>query len=159
MIIPIDNTYKNFKKGDIVIIIKPIYSHYFYVDVNHEFTIINKNNWNDYKLKDNSSDIIINTKSENFTIKIDIESSKYNYIKSKNEKTICDFIVKKCPNKFSDLYDRDYYDACKLIKNKGNNNECKVEMECLKYINKNKISSKILLTLRNLKINNIKNEL
>lgn len=154
MLIPFDNYHKNFKEGDIVVLLKDYSCNYFIFTTGHEFTMISKDKNNKYIMKDEISGIIVkNIEKEYITIKIDYKTARLLYTERTERYKFFDFIRSSCHHKETSYEDRDSYDSCKLMKSRYNN-ACKLSFECINHISKEKINKNdfILVYLRKHKI-------
>jgi hypothetical protein len=158
MFVPINVDKDKYKEGDIVLNRQDINIIYGVFTIGHEFTVIGKDGYG-YILKDNELGIIVKKiNSSKITLKVDHKEAKIIRDNRMDRIKFKIFILDNCPNKEQRIDDRDYYDACKLNRNKNILSSCVCELECIKYISNDKIKDNkfISLYLRNMKLKKIK---
>lgn len=143
-----------FNVGDIVINTEPIINDYCHIHIGHKFTILlYDEKYATYTLYDEDSGIKISVRVNVLSLVTDIKTAKKYYEDDKNKKEAIKFICKHCPNKSEEIDHRDVYDACSLDK-KSYYPSCKPQLECVKYIEYDKIKNNKFIYdyFRNLKV-------
>lgn len=153
MIIPLSNEKINI--GDKVINIRDINEKYYLITLGHEFDVIDYDkNYDLYIIK--SNDLIIRTSKSFITKKISLKEAKNEHIERCDKYEYNKYIFSKCPNKTIMFDDREEYDACKVLKEKGYYGaSCQPNLKCAEYLSKEDRNSNKLL-LKYLRLNKIK---
>jgi len=160
MIIPtLGNHIRNFKIGDTVILTEDIQRGYYMLTRGHELTIIGKDG-HGFIFQENETGIVLkNCQVMKYTHKVTLEDSKRLLKNYKDKNKFIKFIKDNCPKKDIGYWDRDSYDACKIIGNRSfSNDSCVCKFDCLKYIPKSKYENNffILNYNRKIKLNKLK---
>ena len=155
MIIPIST--QELKIGDKVVTIKDFYDEYYIITIGHEFEIVDYNKAYDRFICEDINKLRIEFSKSYITKKVSLKTAKKEFILNKETAEYKGFILKKCPNKTEEYWDRDIYNACKL-KISLCNNDCVPILECAKYLKKDDINKSIVLSkyLRLNKLNKLK---
>jgi hypothetical protein len=153
MIIALSNEKINI--GDIVINIKDINEKYYIITAGQEFYVVDYDKKYDlYIIK--SEDLIIRLSKSFLTKKINLKNAKNEYIERCDRHEYNSYIFSKCPNKAYGYGDREQYDACKILEQKGYYGAyCRPSLKCAKYLTKEDRNNNKLL-LKYLRIKKIK---
>lgn len=153
MIIPLSNEKINI--GDRVINIRDINENYYMITSGQEFEVIDYDQSYDlYIIK--FDDVIIRISKSFITKKITLKDAKNKYIERCDRFDYNHYIFQKCPHTICEYDDREQYQACKILKQKGYYGaSCKPSLECAQYLTKEERNSNKLL-LKYLRLNKIK---
>lgn len=158
MFVPINVDVDKYKKGDIVVNIEDVRIPYGVFTVGHEFTVLEYDRYGTYTLIDHELNILTKrVQCTKISLKTDYKKAKIIRDNRMDRINFKKFILNNCPNKREEIDDRDYYDACNLIKGYGYR-PCKCKDVCIKYIDNDKIkNNKFIVTyLRKLKLKKLK---